>query len=295
MSFKPPQGLTKFLASDNLPTWFPLHHFNEPRGNYKTGLELIDFKQPSLWLAGGMILFNPIFWNLVARNEYHNKTLTKLSGSAQNGCYLLAFNIFSLGILRDALVEKALREQPQMAVLAHFGFKLLGWTLLLVGQILVVTSIYALGITGTYLGDYFGILMSHRVTNFPFNILSDPMYVGSSLAFLGGAFLYQSPVGILLAGFIWTVYSVALKFEGPFTDKIYSAKHKKSTASAPPTPSRKSARIASQTQASAQNSDASGAEDKPTTTPRRRKIGELRAVDSPARATRSRSKGSDLE
>jgi phosphatidylethanolamine N-methyltransferase len=69
---------------------------------------------------------------------------------------------------------------------------------------LVVTSIYALGITGklphaprpgsadhvgTYLGDYFGILMSKRVTGFPFNLFSDPMYVGSTFAFLGGALL----------------------------------------------------------------------------------------------------------
>lgn len=44
-------------------------------------------------------------------------------------------------------------------------------------------------VTGTYLGDYFGILMSARVTGFPFNLFSDPMYVGSTFAFLGGAIL----------------------------------------------------------------------------------------------------------
>lgn len=31
--------------------------------------------------------------------------------------------------------------------------------------------------------------MSARVTGFPFNIFSDPMYVGSTFAFLGGALL----------------------------------------------------------------------------------------------------------
>ena len=74
-------------------------------------------------------------------------------------------------------------------MLAHPGAKAAGWALLGLGQLFVITSIYALGITGTYLGDYFGILMSHRVTSFPFNVLSDPMYVGSTLAFLGGAIL----------------------------------------------------------------------------------------------------------
>jgi phosphatidylethanolamine N-methyltransferase len=46
---------------------------------------------------------------------------------------------------------------------------------------------WALGVTGTYLGDYFGILMSEMVTGFPFNVMSDPMYWGSSMCFVGVA------------------------------------------------------------------------------------------------------------
>ena len=37
---------------------------------------------------------------------------------------------------------------------------------------------------GTFLGDYFGILMKEKVTGFPFNVLDNPMYVGSTLLFL---------------------------------------------------------------------------------------------------------------
>ena len=55
------------------------------------------------------------------------------------------------------------------------------------GQTFVVTSTWALGITGTFLGDYFGILMDHRVEGFPFNVLRDPMYVGSTLCFAATA------------------------------------------------------------------------------------------------------------
>ena len=44
-----------------------------------------------------------------------------------------------------------------------------------------------LGITGTYLGDYFGILMKERVTGFPFNVLDNPMYMGSTILFLAHA------------------------------------------------------------------------------------------------------------
>lgn len=59
--------------------------------------------------------------------------------------------------------------------------------LVILGQIFVVTSTWALGVTGTFLGDYFGILMDERVEGFPFNVLRDPMYVGSTMCFAGGA------------------------------------------------------------------------------------------------------------
>lgn len=76
--------------------------------------------------------------------------------------------------------------------------------LVTVGQIFVITSTWQLGITGTFLGDYFGILLDEvclpthlqswgfdcplqKVEAFPFNVLSDPMYVGSTLTFAGGA------------------------------------------------------------------------------------------------------------
>lgn len=73
---------------------------------------------------------------------------------------------------------------------------------------------WALGVTGTYLGDYCGILMKERVTCFPFNVLNDPMYVGSAMAFLGTAIWYESPAGIAISALVWIVYSVALKYEG---------------------------------------------------------------------------------
>ena len=72
---------------------------------------------------------------------------------------------------------------------------------------------WALGLTGTYLGDYFGILMDHRVTSFPFSISDAPMYYGSTLSFLGTAVLYGKPAGILLTAEVLVVYLVALSYE----------------------------------------------------------------------------------
>lgn len=81
---------------------------------------------------------------------------------------------------------------------------------------------YALGVTGTYLGDYFGILMDAKVTGFPFNVSEAPMYHGSTLSFLATALWYGKPAGILLTGFVAVAYSIARRWEDPFTGMIYA-------------------------------------------------------------------------
>ncbi|KAK6459672.1 second and third steps of methylation pathway for phosphatidylcholine biosynthesis [Scheffersomyces xylosifermentans] len=177
----------------------------------------------SLKYAIATIAFNPIFWNIVARLEYNTHFLTKIAGGAKRGCYLLAFTIFSLGIYRDHVYQQALLKQPtfqplidstivKALAIATFGF----------GNVLVLTSMWALGVTGTYLGDYFGILMDERVTGFPFNVNDNPMYNGSTLCFLGTALWYGKPAGIAVAGFVFVMYKIALLFEEPFTAKIYA-------------------------------------------------------------------------
>lgn len=180
-----------------------------------------------LYYAIGCISFNPIFWNIVARFEYNTHFLTKITGLAKNGCYLLAAIIFSLGIYRDHVYHQELLNQPtfqpfidsliikSLAILT-FGF----------GNILVISSMWALGVTGTYLGDYFGILMNERVTGFPFNINDNPMYNGSTLCFLGTALWYGKPTGILVTLFVFIMYKIALLFEEPFTAKIYANRQK---------------------------------------------------------------------
>lgn len=72
------------------------------------------------------------------------------------------------------------------------------------GQLLVISSTWALGINGecqkiicafsiaypfavtkgTYLADYMGILQPAKVTGFPFDLLENPMYDGSTMCFV---------------------------------------------------------------------------------------------------------------
>ncbi|KAF2722582.1 phospholipid methyltransferase [Polychaeton citri CBS 116435] len=194
-------------------------------------LQLIDLKQTSFWISAATILFNPTFWNTAARSEYHNKTITKLfGGNSRYGCYALAVTIFSLGIFRDILYERALRDQPAHSALLTPVSKGLAVALIASGNVLVLTSMWALGVTGTYLGDYFGILMDHIVTGFPFNVSSSPMYDGSTMSFLGTALWFGKPAGVALAFLVLVVYRIALTYEDPFTAEIYARRDRETKA-----------------------------------------------------------------
>jgi phosphatidylethanolamine/phosphatidyl-N-methylethanolamine N-methyltransferase len=64
--------------------------------------------------------------------------------------------------------------------------------------------------------------MDDRVTSFPFNVLDNPMYVGSTMSFFGASFWFGKPVGFLLSVEVSIMYVFAMMFEGPFTTKIYA-------------------------------------------------------------------------
>jgi phosphatidylethanolamine N-methyltransferase len=136
--------------------------------------------------------------------------MTRIFGSPYYGCYFLAFTIFSLGIFRDHLFQLALADQPFYAPVYQ---PLLGYALFGFGSVLVLTSMWALGVTGTYLGDYFGILMDAPVTGFPFNVTGSPMYWGSTLNFLGVSLYTGKVAGLVLTALVFVLYWFALKWE----------------------------------------------------------------------------------
>ncbi|CAL9737457.1 phosphatidyl-N-methylethanolamine N-methyltransferase [Monosporozyma servazzii] len=185
-------------------------------------LSTIDIRDKYFQYSVAFIIFNPIFWNVVARLEYNTHFITKLAGSAKTGCYLLAATIFSLGVGRDLIFDQALKHQEACKYLTNDYVKYISYGIFGVGQLLVITSMYQLGITGTYLGDYFGILMKERVTGFPFNVSNNPMYQGSTLCFLATSLYYGKPTGLIITAVVYIMYTIALRFEEPFTAKIYA-------------------------------------------------------------------------
>ncbi|XP_069337999.1 phosphatidylethanolamine N-methyltransferase isoform X2 [Eulemur rufifrons] len=176
------------------------------------GLGNIDFRQADLcvmtWLLGYVdpsdssfvaavlaIVFNPLYWNVVARWEHRTRKLSRAFHSPHLACYALGGSILLLNFLRSHCFTQAMLHQPLAEGLDHPAAYGLGLALLGVGSMFVLSSFFALGFTGTFLGDYFGILKEARVTTFPFNILDNPMYWGSTANYLGWAIIGPAPVG----------------------------------------------------------------------------------------------------
>ncbi|XP_026170500.1 phosphatidylethanolamine N-methyltransferase isoform X1 [Mastacembelus armatus] len=191
-------------------------------------LKLINFYDSSFCFAVFTIIFNPLFWNVVARWEHSTRRLSRLFGSPYLACYCLAFVIILLNVYRSHSMTEAMKAQARWEVMDRLVVFSVGIALMVLGTLLVVSSFLALGFTGTFLGDYFGILMDEKVTGFPFNIMENPMYWGSTANYLGLAFIGASPVGFVLTVIIAIAYKVAIRFEGAFTKQIYQERRQHS-------------------------------------------------------------------
>ncbi|XP_073773566.1 phosphatidylethanolamine N-methyltransferase isoform X1 [Danio rerio] len=182
---------------------------------------LVDLTEPRFCVAVIAIIFNPFFWNVVARWEHRTRGLTRLFGGPYVACYSLAVLILLLNVYRSHSVTVAMKGQSRWDLLENLQVYYAGAALMAVGSLLVISSFLALGVTGTFLGDYFGILMDQKVTGFPFNVMDNPMYWGSTANYLGLALMNASPIGIVLTAVVALSYKVAIAYEGPFTQEIY--------------------------------------------------------------------------
>ncbi|GAA6091634.1 phosphatidylethanolamine N-methyltransferase isoform X1 [Tachysurus ichikawai] len=64
-------------------------------------MKYIDLRGPSFCLAVITIIFNPIFWNTVARWEHRTRGLTRLFKSPHVACYSLGVVILLLNVYRS--------------------------------------------------------------------------------------------------------------------------------------------------------------------------------------------------
>ena len=189
---------------------------------------IINFNDSHLHYTCCMIILCPLVWNILARLCFNFIPKNTPKYTRYIICYILMIWIFSFSSYRDYLIRKTTQNQPTLTIPKEYSnfLERTAVVLFLLGQIFVLSSFYKLGITGTFLGDYCGILMDAPVTTFPFNVLNNPMYVGSTISFFALALYYTSPVGILLTIEVYIVYQIALLFEEPYTKWIYEQKNK---------------------------------------------------------------------
>lgn len=173
-----------------------------------------------------IVMINPLFWNLVSRFEYKTRAVSSTLGGPKRGCTALAICILSLNYVRTTMFHTTVDEYGMWEPLHNEFVESLGYVTVVIGAILVISSSWRLGFFCSFMGDYFGILLKSKVTGFPFNVVSDPMYVGSALVYLGLALQHASVVGLILTACIGISYAIAVQFEGPFTTKIYQETNK---------------------------------------------------------------------
>ncbi len=168
-------------------------------------------------------LGNPAVWNVFGRLEHNTRLLTWLAGGRRYGaCYAFALFIFTLGLYRDYAFAAAV-EHGKSVALPWLVSTVGGLALLAAGNVLVLSSMWRLGVLGTYLGDHFGILMKGGpLRGFPFSVTDHPMYGGATLSFLGYAVYHGSVTGALLTAAAAASYVVASRVEGPFTARLYA-------------------------------------------------------------------------
>ena len=189
--------------------------------NYETVSKYVNLQDPLLYATFAHVLFNPLAWNCVAR-----------------------LIIFVIGLTRDFLYQRMLENQPSFTPLedmyswphTKLTIDIVAGLLLVFGNTLVLGAYYQLGLIGTYLGDYFGILLPNKVSGFPFSISSSPMYDGSTINFLAVALYKRSIAGAVVALFVFICYRIACIFEDSFTEKIYAAAAKKAQKTPKKTP-----------------------------------------------------------
>ena len=193
-------------------------------------------------LARAMVytLLAPVVWNALARLEYYTRVMSRACGGRRRlACALLAVWIVSFSLYRDVVLLEGMRhtalQLPQFPyeclpiwlrhhlsyASVHAATRATAYFLAAAGGVLVVASFVQLGFFGTFLGDYFGMLLPTRVTGFPFNVLEHPMYDGSTILFASQALQEESLIGLLLTTWVFLVYRVACIFEGAFTSRIY--------------------------------------------------------------------------
>ncbi|OUM66845.1 hypothetical protein PIROE2DRAFT_5825 [Piromyces sp. E2] len=189
---------------------------------------LTSIQTKEFYVALFWIVLHVAHYNFTAQLEHKTRIFTKTLGS--NAIYIYGGLLIFWACVRDWYIMKAL-EVDRNSVSVNFVLirnnsvlmifptgvdTIVGGALSLIGFGINIWTLSALGFKGMYNGDSFGYLFDEPVTTGPYKYMSDPQYVGTFIAAIGSAVMYQS-----IAGYVKFV-------EGPHMRRLYAGKQKKS-------------------------------------------------------------------
>jgi phosphatidylethanolamine N-methyltransferase len=183
----------------------------------------IDLSDPFFSICAFFIALCPILYNVLARLEYFYKGISRFfNGNKKRANEVYSFFMMLVGSIRNLIYYFTLSKQPTFS----YGFlnQLVVTTsvfLAAFGLALIIGSSFRLGVGGVYYADYFDIKLDFTVNVFPYNIVKDPLYVGTTLCFFSYALFKGSPAGLILTLGVWLMYLVALRFEDEMMQYIY--------------------------------------------------------------------------
>eukprot|EP00730_Choanoeca_flexa_P012861 TRINITY_DN4692_c0_g1_i1.p1 TRINITY_DN4692_c0_g1~~TRINITY_DN4692_c0_g1_i1.p1 ORF type:complete len:248 (+),score=55.41 TRINITY_DN4692_c0_g1_i1:148-891(+) len=186
--------------------------------------------QPSAVWSILITLSSPVFWNLIPR--YGADMLISFFGGRRNGMLVFALYVIVTSMYREVVFVDAIKDDPKKKFSILEGLDettvdlltdKLGWAITAFGLLLSSSAMYRLGIFGTYMGEFFGVMLSEKITTFPFSFVDNPMYIGSSLFHVGLAIQAQSPVGAVLALWVYYTYYMAGAYEEPLMRTMYAS------------------------------------------------------------------------
>ena len=185
---------------------------------------MIDFTQPTFWAALVVAPLSPFVWIALARAEYRSRFVSRFFESREEACAANMLLILGMNYVRTSVMKLSLETQPVMDFEPEvvLTMRIFCCAATIIGMGLVAFSSLRLGLYGTFLGDYFGILKAAPVTGAPFSWMQHPMYHGSALAYAGMFFFNFQPAGLFLAGMVWLGYMANVASEEQFTAMIYA-------------------------------------------------------------------------
>ncbi len=164
--------------------------------------EYVDYNNYDFLKTIVLSFFNIIFLGLVPYLQYKYKIISKFTGDDMGrAADILAFILIHIGSFRNYsfIISTYESKRLQLGVF-DYPIILFGFSLALIGGVLVLYAFRKLGLRGMYFGDHFGFLMKKRIDSFPYNYMENPQYVGSMMIYIGFSFICRSLTGFLLTG-----------------------------------------------------------------------------------------------